>query len=46
MDSGANEEMLATMLTPGQWDLKSTSFPATRRQQTFLDDYNNQVLSP
>jgi hypothetical protein len=46
MDSGANEEMLPTMLTPGQWDFEVNFIPGDATQQTLLDDYNNQVLSP
>jgi Lambda phage tail tube protein, TTP len=46
MDSGPNEEMLATILTPGQWDFEVNFIPGDASQQTLLDDYNNQVLSP
>jgi hypothetical protein len=46
MDSGNTEEMLPTMLTPGQWDFEVNFVPGDATQQTLLDDYNNQVLSP
>jgi len=46
MDSGNTEEMLPTMLTPGQWDFEVNFVPGDATQQTLLADYNNQVLSP
>ena len=46
MDSGSTEEMLATMKTPGQWDFEINFIPDDATQQTLLDDYNNQTLSP
>jgi hypothetical protein len=46
MDSGNTEEMLATMNTPGQWDFEINMVPSDATQQTLLDDFNNQVLSP
>jgi hypothetical protein len=46
MDSGNTEEMLPTILTPGTWDFEVNFVPGDATQQTLLDDYNNQVLSP
>jgi len=46
MDSGNNEEMLPTILTPGTVDFEINFIPGDATQQTLLDDYNNQVLSP
>ncbi len=46
MDSGNTEEMLPTMLTPGQVDFEVNFVPGDVTQQTLVNDYNTQALNP
>jgi hypothetical protein len=46
MDSGNTEEMLPTMLTPGQVDFEVNFVPGDATQQTLVTDYNTQALNP